>query len=363
MKKAPSNFNYTPDRDDVLGGVLDGAARFALIGGLIVLVGGVALCLVYFQMFAGSNPPGSPEQAMSTIRMISTLMIVGGVCAVVGSTYTWWGEETLGIIQLAISALLYFSPLLIPSVLGGGQAIGPVGALALQTVQTTGAVMSAISIAVLVWDIMTRVKQRAAEGARAEQLKFGKGLKEEKDIKNVFMGKCWQLPFCRKFIRERCPIYHSKRTCWKERVGCMCEEEVIRNALENRPIPKDAVAAGSMIPRNFKISNQAKAERCRQCVIYNEHQKHKYKLCLYGLMIFWIAFYVGLRAPLLAMTQGIMNNIDNVVKNITFNQSNVNKAVQGSPLPFNEIFLVCLIVVMMAYSLKALEYVIFKLKL
>src|SRR5205823_3893098 len=115
---------------------------------------------------------------------------------------------------------------------------------------------------------------------KKDTLKYGKGIKEEQNIRNTFMGKCWQLPYCRKFVRERCLIYHSRRTCWKERVGCMCEEEVIRNAMENRTIPKDAVAAAKYIPVNNRITMAQKRERCRQCVIFNEHLKHQYRLFL-----------------------------------------------------------------------------------
>src|SRR5262249_14119457 len=151
-----------------------------------------------------------------------------------------------------------------------------------------------VGLGAVLFDVITRVRIRVREGARADQLKYGKGVKEEKDIRNVLLGRCWQLPYCRKFVRERCPIYHARRTCWKERVGCMCEESVIRNAMSGRVIPADAVAAAKFIPQNHKLTMEQKKERCRQCVIYLEHQKHKYKLAMPaaigGMAVVYIVF-------------------------------------------------------------------------
>ena len=44
---------------------------------------------------------------------------------------------------------------------------------------------------------------------------LGKNAPKEK-VPRPLLGvaaKCWQLPYCRKFVRERCPIFHAGRTC------------------------------------------------------------------------------------------------------------------------------------------------------
>lgn len=351
--------------DEALVTLLDGVSKFALWGGLIALGISLGFLIMTYTAFASNQPPGSVDQALTNIALLQKLLLAGSVAAIVGTTYMFWGEETLGILQLGVSAVLWFSPMLIPSVFGEASGGVPtqVGATALATIQQGGTVMGLLSLAVLVADIATRVKQRAKEGSKADQLKYGKGQKAEKEIQNVFMGKCWQLPFCRKFVRERCPIYHAKRTCWRERVGCMCEEEVIRNAMENRPIPKDLVAATKYIPINNKLPLEAKKERCRQCVIYNEHQKHKYKLALPVMVLGFAGFYILMREPLLLGTKQMVSGLDKAFSSLTFQEAgSVTTKVTGGTLPFHEVLLVCFMIVGLAYALKAVEYLIFKLK-
>lgn len=363
----PEKYGSRFSADEALVALLDSVSKFALYGGLLAVLIAVGFLASTYGAFSGTQPPGSPEQALSNIALLQKLLIAGGVAAIVGTTYMFWGEETLGIFQLGFSAALWFAPIYLPSMMGGPAGIAPseVAATALATIQQGGTVMGLLSIAVLVADIATRVRQRAKEGSRADQLKYGKGQKEERDIQNVFMGKCWQLPFCRKFVRERCPIYHARRTCWRERVGCMCEEEVIRNAMENKAIPKDMVAAARYIPVNNKIPLEAKKERCRQCVIFNEHQKHKYKLALPIVVMGFVGMYAMLREPLLAGTRQLLSGLDKVFSSLTYQKEGAvaNKMTGGGgALPFHEILLVCFLIVALAYSLKAIEYAIFKLK-
>lgn len=366
----PKSLNPQPsqrfDPEDAAAGLMEVLGKFAFWGGLVALILSMALLAVTYKMFtSGESLPGTPAQALSNIAILQKLLMAGSVAVVVGATFLFWGEEILTALLLIGSALVWTAPLYVPALFPSSATPGPgagVGPAALGAIQMGGNIMGGLSILVLVADIAVRVRNRARQGARADQLKFGKGIKEERDVKNVFMGKCWQLPFCRKFVRERCPIYHSRRTCWRERVGCMCEEEVIRQAMENRTIPKDMVAAAKFIPYNNKVTSAQKAERCRQCVIYNEHQKHKYKMWLYVTLLGFVAVYVLLHAPLLGVLANLMNKVDSVLSGITFNRASTGGA-SGTPILFQELLLACLLIVALAYALKTLEYLIFKLKL
>src|SRR5687768_14746751 len=226
---------------------LNGAARLLFYLGLVLGLGSAAFCIYTAMAFGGGAVQASEQQALSNIELFQKLIISGLLAAGVGATFLFWGEELLGALQLIVAGLLWFSPLIVTSA-AGVQADNRVVQSALGTVQSGGTALGALAILVLLVDIANRIKDRAQQGSKADQLKYGKGIREESDRQNVFMGKCWQLPYCRKFVREKCPIYHAKRTCWKEQVGCMCEESVIRGAMENKIIPKDEVAAAALIP-------------------------------------------------------------------------------------------------------------------
>ena len=101
-------------------------------------------------------------------------------------------------------------------------------------------------------------------------------------------------------------------------------------------------------------------------MIYNEHQKHKYKLVLPIVVLGFGGMYALLRQPLIAATNGMVGNLDTIFKNLTFKNDGkpgVASKLVDSPLPFAEILLVCILIVVLAYVLKLLEYMIFKLKI
>lgn len=348
------------ESQDTVQGIFDGILRLLMWVGVFATAAGLGLLLYTFFVFAGDSGPAT--RAAQNIEIFQKIMVGGVLTLALCTTIIFWGEETLAALQLLGAAALYFSPFYLPSMAGEGE-LSSVAAKALNAIQTAGAFAGAAAILVVFADVMSRIQLRVKQGAKAEQLKYGKGIKEEKDIHNVFMGRCWQLPFCRKFVRERCPIYHSRRTCWKERVGCMCEEQVIRNAMEGRAIPRDAVAAAKYIPRNAKLSLAQKAERCRTCVIYNEHQKHKYKLALPSVLLSVGALYFFAREPLLGMLGGMLQRFDKMIGTATYRQGGQAGLNSASGLPtFKEILLICIMFVLIAYMMKIIEYLFFKLK-
>ncbi|MBS1706140.1 MAG: hypothetical protein JST40_09720 [Armatimonadetes bacterium] len=357
------NKGYSPQRDanDTVTGILESLARLLFWGGLLGVLVALGFLGYYFSVFSSSSIP--PAQQQQSIALMYKLLLPCIFAVGVGSSFLFWSEEVLGPLQLIGAALLYFAPVYLPTVLSVSNITSGSSAAA-QTIQMSGLILGAFAALCITADLSSRIKLRVREGAKADQIKIGKGIKEERDIQNVFLGKCWQLPYCRKFVREKCPIYHAKRTCWKERVGCMCEETVINNAMLGKVVPKDSLTAVSLIPRNDKIGPIAKAERCRQCVIYNEHQKHKYKAALPAVMILIASMYIFGKGMLLTMLAGVLHSAEKVLSVATFQQDGKPLAPNDSQMMwFQEILLVAILFVLMAYLLKLVEYLVFKLKI
>lgn len=345
--------------------LLDGIAKFMLtIGGLAGLLGIGFLLYSFF----GSAQAG-PEQIANFEKYIDVFRnaaLWGLLSASLGAGWLLWAEETAGPIMLIVGLALVFSPAYLSPGTTNAEFQGDV----LSYLRIGGFPLVFVGAIMVMGEMISRMKLRMRQGARAESMKYGKGVKEERDVRNVFMGKCWQLPYCRKFVRERCPIYHAKRTCWKERVGCMCEESVIKNAMDNQVIAKDAVAAAKMIPRNNKLTPGQKAERCRQCVIYNEHQKHKYRLALPITALTIAGIYVGLRVPLGNAILNALTKADQAGADLGITGANTEFAgdaaqttsLSGGSIPYHEIILVVCAFVLLAYAIKVLEYLFFRLK-
>lgn len=349
------------DLSETFQSFLDGAAKLvATLGGLATLGATAFLAVICFRL-GGNTPDVKPQDANTIIETLQKVLIVGSIGFAIGATYLFWGSEFLIVGLLALSGAMFFAPTYLPSLTGtpNGPAAASVGA-AMGALQTAGTILGLIAIASLVIDVVGRVAKRSKEGTKADQLKYGKGVKEESGTQNVFMGKCWQLPFCRKFVRERCPIFHAKTSCWKELVGCMCEEQVIRNAMENKPIPKDALLAGNMIPRNNKLTVAQKKERCRNCVIYNEHQRHKYKISMPVLVGAFGLVYAVFHGPLIDGVNRMVDAVNQVVHKVSL--SGGDKGFTA-PTFFTETLLAVFFVIGLTYAMKTLEYLIFRTKL
>lgn len=341
-------------------GFLDATSRFLLWAGIIATAASLGF-LIYTYVIVVGGTNASSAQAAANVDLFMKVLLAGVIALGVATTFIFWGEEVLAPIQLMAAAALFFAPIYLPMILGT-PAMGNVGPKALGAIQMGGSVFGLIAILSTIADVTSRVKLRVREGSKADQMKYGKGVKEEKDVQNVFMGKCWQLPFCRKFVRERCPIYHARRTCWKEQVGCMCEEQVIRDAMENKVIPKDMVAAAKFIPRNNKLTPQMKVERCKQCVIYNEHQKHKYKLAMPLILIACGGAYVLGREQMKAALGDAIQGANKAFGNLTLQNEAQRTADTVGLTVFKELFMVCLMLVIAAYMMKLVEFLFFKIK-
>lgn len=359
---------YRPDpsksgsESDAVVGVIDSVAKFCFFGGILALLASIVMLVITATQSGASTE--HLEQAQRNIDIFKQVGMLGGLALGLGASWLYWGEETLFALLLFVGGGLYFSPSWMPMILSADKTASMDAAVAaLGEASVPLAIIGLVGIGI---DMFLRVRLRIAEGARADQMKYGKGLREEKDTKNVFMGKCWQLPYCRKFVRERCPIYHSRRSCWSERVGCMCEEAVIQNAMEGKVIPSDAVAAAKFIPRNNKLTAQQKAQRCKQCVIYNEHQKHKYQLALPGMIGALIALFFAVKNPATLAIKQFLLDSEKLASTTTFKGGNEGAARATSVtgvIPYADIVLVCLFLILFAYCIRILEYLIFKLKI
>lgn len=342
---------------ETLEGLLVGTAKTVLwLGALATLLSVGLLVFTVYQLGGGSPAAADVAQGLRNVEIFQKILVAGVVGLSVGATFMFWGEELLGAAQLLVAGALFFAPLYLPGMLGNNS--NEATDRALGALQTGGGVFGVLAIVVLIVNIGLRINLRVRVGTKADQLKYGKGIREERDRRNVFLGKCWQLPYCRKFVRERCPIYLSQRTCWKELVGCMCEEQVIRNAMENKPIPKDALLAANFIPHNHKLTIAQKRSRCLSCVIYNHHQQHKYKLGMFLIITGFGGCYWLLHAPLYAGVEGLMLGINKVVNHATLGAGGKFEPPQA----FVEVMLAVFMLVVMAYAIRIWEFTCFKLK-
>jgi hypothetical protein len=332
----------------------------------------------------------------------------------------YYDEEPLGYTLIGIALLLYYGlPFALTNLMGNmvadWESSRNRAALAILVQLKTAAMMMAVPGAVLiVRDLFLRIVEGGTR--RREEfsaMQYGGAVKEEEQPGRPLIGimaKCWQLPYCRDAIRKGCPIYHARTRCWRQRVGCMCEENVIRHAMdaiiskelimfdapvaqstglidmtpvkdegkpvtENptpdqtkefpaRPVPQNR--RDVHIPHNPNIPMAIKRERCRNCVIYNEHQRLKYQFFapLLVLALPGLAFFKA--EDLSNLLNKVFATVDSMMARLALTGGAQNSGAMSSisGIGFaNYLLIGCLVVIGTTMALRALEYVIFKMKI
>lgn len=384
--------------------VLDIAEKVFLVAGIVTLL---AIVYLLFGLFSGSladvasHSKAERVQAMQTLGLINNTLNVSLIATLISATLLYYAEAGAAVVMLLSSAFFAYGLEYFAGVLGlGGKNFNAHGATiaALRELHLAALMTAVPGGLIILRSLVVRLF-----GSREEDIansSYGKNAQSEGRQPQALLGvmaKCWQLPYCREGVRKTCPIYHARTKCWKQRVGCMCEENIIRlaqapskgeapatiemakgmgfvaigdliaksEAEVRQNIPTREGPRGVRIPTNPHLSDGQKRERCRNCIIYNEHQRQKYRffspvvtLAVPALVYFNFENLERLLGRLLQL-------MDQLFGRLTFNpeaSSRLSQEVTGS-VSIEIILIACLTLVGMTWALRFLEYCTFKIKI
>lgn len=331
----------------------------------------------------------------------------------------YYDEEALGYVLIAASVVLYFGlPFLLNEGLGNQltewQRTQNRAALAILNQLKIAAIMMAVPGSLLaIRDLIMRVVYGSARHKEEfSAMQYGGNVHEEAPPNKPLVGvmaKCWQLAFCRDAIRKGCPIYHARTRCWKERVGCMCEENVIRHAMDaligkelitmeepketeeefittgvgatvaksdvadektvevaRRPPPPPPNPRNVKIPHNPNLPHSVKVERCKNCVIYNEHQRLKYQFLAPLLVMSVPALAFFQMENMMNLLGRVLSTADSLMSRLSLASgapgTNLRGSIGGEGM-VTYMILGCLVIIGTTMVLRFLEYCVFKLKI
>jgi hypothetical protein len=318
-------------------------------------------------------------------------------------------EESLGYALVAAAVCLYYGlPFMLEqsSYIKDWQTSNNQAALAIyRQFQLAGLILAVPGIILTVRDLILRMVDGSKRNReKMSGMQYGGAVKEEAPVGSAPIGmlaRCWQMVYCRDAIRVRCPIYHARTKCWKERVGCMCEENVIRHAMDaliNKEIisfdkkkddegdplniggdapkektetfPKPVVPISRSkvkIPYNTTISMAAKRERCRNCVIFNEHQRLKYQFLSPWVVLLVPGLAILKFEDISALLNRALHAVDAIMARLSPLPNAGNTGAFGSitstSIIAEYIIIGCLVIIVTTMALRALEYAVFKMKI
>ena len=341
-----------------------------------IVVFGLCAAYLLYGVFFGLGDFGSWDKARQA-TMVGNITLAGKgilIASVVGSLCTlilFWYDETAGYITTALGAALYFGvPMAFASL--GGETSAALN-LSVSRFPLAALAPGVAGIILVIRDIILRIINSVERQTKvASDMQFGKDAKrEDRPTRLALIGKCWEGAYCRDFVRQHCPIFIQKDTCWKRRRGCYCDEEIVNAAskktrgtvLEMAPNEAHNYTSNTKKKAVF-LSSEQKAERCRNCIIYNEHQREKYKILLPVTIVICVGLCFLLGVVLRESVGTAMNMVETTVKRFAFTGepgtfitvSKPNETAQWA-------FVAAGSIVVIAKVIHALEWVIFEKKL
>lgn len=249
---------------------------------------GLSLVYVSWGLFSGEIPRLADKSFEEQTRIFNNLILATNVMLISVSALTVitlfraYRDRATGYVLTASGfLLLVMAPLLI-NLIYPGAVVDEAGATAFirSRFRLMSLILLAPGVVLLVIDIVLQIREGAEERKLVAEER--RRAKEEKAPPIVFAGKCYNTPYCRDFIRKRCPVYEQRKSCWKLRVGCYCDESVILGAVTDPLSPRkmfDPRYSRSFVAAKSKeLAGKKGKERCRNCFLYQYHQSQKYKL-------------------------------------------------------------------------------------
>ena len=308
-----------------------------LVMTLAFIVAGLSLAYLLYGVFVGLGGFSSwdaPKQKimMGNIALATKALIYGMGAASLGLAVSLWFEEIAGYALLIGAALLGLG---LP-MLGDTTSLGVAKALA--AFPQAALVPGGVGLVLVLRDIIAkfgRAIQRRGTETDSSVATFGTGAKREsKPIRTSLIGKCWEGSYCRDWVRPHCPIYQKRDACWRIRRGCYCEQDIVSAAanktqggvqLEMAPASQlnyaNPSSSGSNAPAKVFLTDAQKAERCRNCVIYNDHQSDKYKVIMPITIVATIALCVLISPMMRTGIQASMTGIESIASKLSFASS------------------------------------------
>lgn len=217
-------------------------------------------------------------------------------------------------------------------------------------------------VILLTRDIGAKVIGGIKSGRKLSQLWGDEETRLKRHAGRKLYERCWDMPFCREFVRNVCPAYRKSKPCWRIKCGCYCDEQTILNAMtadaRDNELAKGFMRTLRSDPKPV-ISAKQKRARCRRCVIYSEHQRQKYRILSTAVFPAMVILFWMLRNQMYAMLGVVYTSTDRFVSFVT---THPQKAMAGEQHTFTILAVIWLWIVAISYTLRALEYLIFDMQ-
>ncbi len=294
---------------------------------------------------------------------------IGGIILIVAYSLRCWHGTEIGAVLTVLGAGLFFGlPFVFPSFtprdLIGAQIILSY----CKVLQKLGLIALVPGTMFVLRDAILAIVLRMSQSNVEIEIKKGSNerVAVKKRLKPLVLSHCWDMPNCSDALRRICPEFQKHRNCWRVKHGCLCDQRMAMRAA--------GLAGMQKTERDAQLGDEAgqkvvaaltpalKRARCRNCAIYMEHQRQKFKIFSALVLPAAVALIIGFYGPISGVMKYVLAQSEKFLRFLTYNPS-------ASDLTFTQgldtLVLFCVIwlgVLLMSLLFKLVEYLIFELK-
>ncbi|MEA3400379.1 MAG: hypothetical protein U9R79_03960 [Armatimonadota bacterium] len=329
----------------------------------------VSLAYILYGIFGGHLSGQVEARILGNLQLMGQVMAaaagLGTVCLVIVTHEEIAVAVTAGIVGLV---LMFGFPLLVAGqVRGGAQRAGDI---ITYWTSSAGEFMLIVVGLRVAWEIVNWVREAPARRAAiAREQGF-----EEEPKKSYYtpwwrLSHCWEMPYCHGAIRETCPAYTSRTDCWRLGQGCNCDPYLIESLLRKGAGTDLLAEQTSEYTRSDltgdRVAGRERTRECRNCPIFNEHQRQKFRL-LNPLIIVAAIVGLGFAYPVVRrLYAGFISFTAALAERFAFGtQVPVERWIHRLDSPAVWVFFyVILGLLAMSYVLKAVEWAVLRRKI
>ncbi|MGQ9730695.1 MAG: hypothetical protein ACUVX8_05410 [Candidatus Zipacnadales bacterium] len=372
VKSPPPRRKQQPARDwfEVV------VAYAGLLAKLSMVAFVVALGYIVYAVYGGYLDTGVDPRILRNVEWMGKLLAVAGFVGTLALAIATIDEVAYtvaaGIVGLG---LILGTPVLIVSKLHNTQS--EAGLLINDWTRNAGFAIGTVAALRVIYFIAETVRSGPKARLKAQQEEDERLGPKKVKVTSGIWSKCWNLPYCHDTIREVCPAYKERKTCWKFGRGCNCDpllvETMIRAGAARVGKGQDKVAAQKQITQDEYMrellgagspgKGPSPGERtidCKKCPIYGEHQRQKFNLVnpiailltLAGLAVAYPVLKQFYNATILSLAKG--------AHEMAFQSASVERWIGYLNTPTVQVFFFFIVTLFsLSYVLKIVEWAIF----
>ncbi len=334
-----------------------------LIAALILLGGSLFYILYGFASGFISNyarfPPSAQQMILYKFSLALQLFGMGFYLLLGTLLLRYLFSLKLGFFFLIIGLFLYLA---IPLILGvfylRGEIYNPPLELIIIFTRSTGEITIVIAGLLFLFGFASLLRNHFI---RSDIIR-GRETAARAPARTSFLSRllkpCWDTLYCRDFLREFCPNYGRKRSCWKAGGGCLCDEAIVNHLLAQTSVRKPEA-----VPTLKKTSQLGQKKMdCGRCPIYAEHQRQKYGLIAPFIPIGMSALFFFGRESIHNYYIRAAESFDKIFSSLAYLPTTSGKVLSTLATPWLEItILVILALLLIGILLHLAEYMVFSL--